>query len=147
MGTLSIRPGRLDAITRLSSDSVEVGKALTHLVELGSIVEPDIRDLSRVTCRVRVSPRGWATLGEDRNTEDVDVAISDISWGPPPTGRRGLGSRYLAVAEIATPVQTTVNPPKRQGRREQARQQAEVQTAFTVDGMPRTLHDRFWIEL
>ena len=111
--------GKIEVFTRLSPDRIELGGSLTHEVWLGTILNlTDVRDL-RVTCHIRATPRGWATLGTTDEPGSYEKFVKmRPEWHRPPKGRRGFGSIYFSIANISTTtVHTTLNPPRLHGGR------------------------------
>lgn len=137
--------GTLEAVTHLDKGRIERGGSLSHEVWLGSIVSPTGLVESRLTCHLQGTPKGWITLGTpDELGEEEKVVRRIPDWRPPSEGRRGINSRYVAVAHIATTtVHVSRNPPDYHG----GLQQAEVQTTFPIGGeLACLVHDLFWIE-
>jgi hypothetical protein len=143
MSIRGILPGKLDVMTKMPDGRVEIGSSFIHEVWLGSIINPAELPYSNLTCHLRATPKGWASLGSTDAEEKV--VKRNLDWRAPAEGRRGINSRYIAVARVTTTkVLITRDPPSKHG----GRQQAEVQTAFPIDGEAACLvHDLFWIEL
>lgn len=153
--THGILAGTLDAATTLSSDEVEPGRLLSHQLRLCSIIAPAQLPAMQLTCRLGVSPGGWATLEQVdpasngihicryADTTQIDIDLHALGWAAPPAGRLTIDGMYTEVAEV---VRCAILPMKDPPYIHGSRQQIEVQTEFIgLPGVPRRLHDRFWI--
>jgi hypothetical protein len=136
---------KLDVLTGLDRDTVELGKSLVHTVQIGCLVEDAQELASGLTCVIRATPLGWVSLGSESETgpDEKVVTVANLTWAAPPRGRRGRGSMYFAVADIAiTTIFTTDAPP----RDHQGTQRGEVHTELRgALSTPCALDDLFSI--